>query len=75
MKKLWPVKVTVGKLSETVSDTESRQEKLSQRYYRSSKRYYRSGGTTVPSAAENPPLRPCAALPAVLPPAQAVLPR
>ena len=28
MQKLWPVKVTVGKMSETVSDTDSRQEKL-----------------------------------------------
>ena len=28
MQKLWPVKVTLGKLSETVSDTDSRQEKL-----------------------------------------------
>ena len=34
---------------------EEEQEKLSKRYYRSSKRYYRSGGTTAPSAAENPP--------------------
>ena len=44
------------------------------RYYRFPRRYYRSGGITAPSAAENPSLRPCAALLAVLPPEPAVLP-
>ena len=50
------------------------EEEVSRRYYRPARLYYRAGGTTAPSAAENPPLRPCAAVPPVLPPAPAVLP-
>ena len=54
MQKLWPVKVTVGKLSETVSDTDSRQEKLDETVSRVDENLTKLDGSLKPvTAAEN----------------------
>ena len=54
MQKLWPVKVTVGKRSETVSDTDSRQEKLDETVSRVDENLTKLDGSLKPvTTAEN----------------------